>query len=373
MMVTACGNTVYGPRRLLQVGTVLHGDDTARDCPATRPNEAAVMPINLPNRFYDAACDSIRQPDNPALARAMIDKGLTLNRLRCTDFFAQRMAHQTQERAYRGAVAPISALLTGVIGAVSFSTDEDRQEAIQILAIAQNATEAGLDLYEREFLFGSDNVNAVRTLTMRALDEHGARILRENTGFDSAARHLIDHQMICTPANILELSQAAIREGRITPATPISRPPAGAAGSDDRAVISTLSRNLRVTELSANQLGALWWLSELTASSATISQDTLLVLQDRLAGLPVNPISGTAGSLTVDTALMSVFRTQVQALSPSVTSGFEVVKRLLMVEIAKSGPPTVLERTKAVNFDLPAEAVPEVSRAQEVGIAPAGG
>lgn len=370
MLVSACGNTVYGPRRLIQAGEFDDGSTGERHCPATPPTSREATPIDLPKHFYDLACSSLRSPNSPEVAREMIDQGVTLTRLRCNDFFAQRMANQMQERVLRGAVTPVSALLTGIIGATSFSTDAERQDAIQILTIGQNATEAGLDLYEREFLFGSDNVNAVRTLTMRALDEHGARILREDVGFYGAQRHLIDHQMICTPANILELSRTAIREGRIAPSTPISRAPVVAGLDGDQAVIRALSRNLRVTELSANQVGALWWLSELVAGGGTISQDTLLVIQDRLSGLPVSPITGSAGSLVVDTALVGSFRSQLQSLSASTTSGFEVARRLLATEIARPAPPAVLDRTKSINFDLPFEATPEVSRSQEVTIAP---
>jgi hypothetical protein len=329
-------------------------------------------PINLSHHFYDLACSSFRSPNDPVLARRMIDHGVTVNRMRCNDFFAERAANQMRERVVRGSVAPVSALITGIIGVATFDSDADRERAIEILGIGQSATIAGLELYESEFLFGSDNINSVRTLTMRALDAHGASILNENVGFYGAARHLIDHQMICTPANILELSQTAIREGRIGSASPIIVGNQVAAATDDRQVITTLARSLRMAELTADQVGALWWLSDLVQGGGTIDPDILIVLQERLAGLPLNPISTTGAARSVDRQLMATFKPLIDTLSPKVTRGFEVAKRLLAAEIAKAPPATMLDRTRSIGFELPLDAVPGVSRAQEVTVTPAG-
>jgi len=87
LLTSACGNTVYGPRRLIQAGYVDDGDDALqRDCPATRPSTRAVTPMNLTYEFHDRACDSLRQHGDTALARRMLDAGITLNRMRCNDF-----------------------------------------------------------------------------------------------------------------------------------------------------------------------------------------------------------------------------------------------------------------------------------------------
>jgi hypothetical protein len=371
LLTTACGNTVYGPRRLIQGGYVDDGDDVVqRHCPAERPSAREVTPINLTYEFHDRACDSLRDPGDPTLAGRMMDAGITLNRMRCNDFFAERAGNQTRERILRGTIAPVSALITGIIGIVDFDTDAGRQEAIQILGIGESATIAGLELYESEFLFGAANVNSVRTLTMRAADEHAAGILAQSVGFYTAARHLIDHQMICTPANILELAQAAIREGRIAPATRIRGDNAFAGGSDDEATISLIGASLQAADLTADQLGSLWWLSELVKAGGTISQDVLAVIHARLDELPVNPVSGTTGAFTVDTARVRQLTPLLDQLSTDVTSGFMVTKGLLDTRIAAAAPSSVLDPTSDVHFSVPVETIP-IGRAVEVGIQPA--
>jgi len=368
MLLSACGNTVYGPPRLLGAKVVPDGTSGTRGCPADGSSDRSSTAINFTQHFYDLACASLRAPTDTVKAHFMIDHGVMLNRMRCNDFFRERAANQMRQRVIRGTVTPVSALLTGIIGVTSFATDADRQEAIQILGIAQNATTAGLELYESEFLFGADNVNAVRTLTMRALDEHGARILAENVGFYAAARHLIDHQMICTPANILELAQTAIREGRITPMSPLT---ASLPSLDaDRATISTIASNLRMTDLTADQLGAFWWLIELAQANSD-DQNTLKVVRAKLSGLPVNPIIEAGGRLSIDRDLVRSFEPLFRSLSPRLTSGFQIVKRLLLVEIAKPDASTLLDRTKSIVFELPRDPIAPTSRSQEVVVAPA--
>lgn len=373
ILLGACGNTVYGPRRLIYTGLIDDGDKSERACPAPGGDRTVGSPISLSFEFYDSACRSLAAPGDSALGRAMIDPGVTLTRVRCADFFAERSANQMRQRVLRGGVAPVSALITGIIGVSSFTTDADRQEAIQILGIGQSATTAGLDLYESEFLFASENVNSVRILVMRALDEHAARIIAENVGFYGAARHLIDHQMICTPANILALTQAAIREGRVTRGANTADMRSALAGENDRTVIANLSQSLRSTGLSGDQAGSMWWLAELARAGGAPDQNALAIIQSRLSDLPVNPVTGSAGALTIDRPLVSALEPVIRTLSPSITAGFEVTRRMVSAEIAKPAPPALLERTRPVAFTLPAGVAPEPSRAQEVGIVPAAG
>jgi hypothetical protein len=369
LSTSACGNTVNGPRRLIQQGEIDHGDVADAACLAS--TDAGNPGADLNELFYRAGCAALSDPSNPTLARQMIDAGVTLNRVRCTDFFAERAGHQTRERILRGAVAPLSALITGILAVANFKTDGGRKEALQILSIGQSATVAGLELYESEFLFGAANVNSVRTLTMRALNEHATGILTQDVQFFGAARHLIDHQMICTPANILELSQNAIREGKVVPRTTASGNVKALTASADQNMLATITQSMRAPTLTDDQLGSLWWLSELVKAGRTTDQDRLAVIGDRLAKLPVSPIQGTAGALTVDTPLIVSFAPMLNAFSPPVLSGFEITKRLLDAKIAETVPASVLERTRIIRFAQPSLHNTVVAEAVEVGIAPA--
>jgi hypothetical protein len=368
LLLSGCGNSVYGPRRLIWAGYADGGrpeveGGSAKACPA-QPQPAGV---DLTDHFYTTACMSLRAPGDAAAARIMMEAGTTLSRMRCNDFFAERAGNQARQRIIRRAVLPVSALITGLIALRDFKTEDGRSEAVQLLGLGQTATIAGLELYEAEFLFGSANVNSVRLLTMRALDEHAARILESGAGFYAAARHLIDHQMVCTPANILALSQDAIRTGAISASEPVI-PAAQPAALSDQKIISAMSSSLRVDALSADELGALWWLEQIRLSGAAADQDTLAVLQDRLKRLPLNPVQGAAGALTVDTEIVKLFSDQLKKLSGDVTNGFVVTRALIMQKLAAAAPPPAVERAKDVRFQLPAGSVPPTSRAIEVGV-----
>ena len=72
-----CSNTLYGPERPFQAGTM--GGITA--CPPD-----AVDRGFLANRFLKAACASEALPTNDTLARAMLDASFSLTNARCTDY-----------------------------------------------------------------------------------------------------------------------------------------------------------------------------------------------------------------------------------------------------------------------------------------------
>lgn len=369
LALNACQNTIYGPRRLIHNDAVDYGDEESSRCSSSKIGGADGA--DLVQNFFYTACASINNRWSPAVAKEMIEAGVTLNRVRCTDFFAERAGHQTQERIVRGTIAPLSALLTGIIAIANFKSDDSRKDAIQILGIGQSATIAGLELFESEFLFGAANVNSVRTLTMRALDEHAAGILAEDTNFYGAARHLIDHQMICTPANILELSQDAIREGRVVPRTRLDAGLRQLAASGDQKTATMISQSLQAPQLTDDQLGTLWWLSELQKAGAPIDQDRLTVIGDRLAKLPVNPVQGTVASLNADAPLIRSFAPMLNAFSSPILSSFEVTRRLLDRKIAETVPPSVLDRTEDIRFQRPTTSDVQPTRAFEVGISPA--
>ena len=376
VLLSGCGTSVYGPRRLIYAGYIDGSqpevqDGAARPCPTD-----SIIPTtaDLTLNFTNRACTSLRSTTDPSAANMMMQAGITLTRMRCADFFAQRGGNQGRARILRGAVLPVSALLTGLIALKNFKTDEGRIEATQILGLGQTATIAGLELFESEFLFGSANVNSVRLLTMRALNRHAEEILKTNVGFDAAARHLIDHQMICTPANILALAQEAIRTSQIEAATPLnpSRQPAVAR---DQQMIATMSSNLHVDTLTADQLGAMWWLEQLPMPRSGTDQDVLAVIHNRLALLPLNPVQGTAGYFTVDDSVVNLFSASLQTFSPDIRNGFIVTRTLLAQKISAAAPLDVLERTKDIHFQLPTTAVAPTSGSIEVGVpgGPGGG
>ncbi len=120
----------------------------------------------------------------------------------------------------RGLLSPISTALTAIVGLVDLGSESKEQNYLTWLTTGTSFLGSGLDLYEQQFLFDADNIDAVRGLTMRELSAHADGILaQQNISFDSAVRDLVDHEMICTPAHILETTRAAIKNGSVTPRT----------------------------------------------------------------------------------------------------------------------------------------------------------
>lgn len=369
--LVGCGaNSFNGPPRMIRAVTFNTGEAEDANTTCTEATQWTNS-HNLGRRFFVAACGSISQPSDAERARALFNYGVTLNRARCTDFFAERAGNQTRQRLFRSSVAPVSSLLAGVIGLATFGNEDDRADVIQALALVEGATVAGLEVYEAEFLFGADNVNSVRLLTHRALDTHAAEALNATTDFHSATRHLIDHQMICTPANVLQLARDAIAAGNIQPTAPGTRTTALPAGvSAALSQIALIGSSLNAGQLSSEQLGALWWLAN--PDGGTHTNDQLKVIQSRLptTGSPL-VIDDGAGNLSPDPTLVVEIRTLVNALPTDIQTGFRITRRLIQDEIARGGATPLLERTAGLRFSVPSQFQPTPGRAVEV-VVPAG-
>lgn len=146
----------------------------------------------------------------------MLEAGFSLVSARCNDFFAQKNGTQLGVRTAFDAVAPVVALLTGILSITNFSNAQERKDRESVLAFGSVALMAGLKIYESNFLFSADNIENVRELTTTALNTH-AQAVRKLTGhtFDTSLSYLIEHQMYCTPSKIRDLAEGAIANGRI--------------------------------------------------------------------------------------------------------------------------------------------------------------
>ncbi len=321
--------------------------------------------LDISGYFIDVACESVNLPDDPVLAARMIEVGITLNRVRCNDFFAERGGRQFGYRIIRNAVAPVSALLAGVIALTRFKGEGGQGEATQILGIGQAATVAGLELYQAEFLFGANNINSVRILTMRALDDHSRKVIDSGVGFFGAARHLIDHQMICTPANILDMSQTAIRSGRIEG----SSPAASVATKDQQDSLRIATHIAQLTgrsDLDASALGSLWWQTQLQADDLLLQQK-LAVIRDRTGSISPAPVIGVFGNYRIGA---KEYAALLDKLPETDKASFRITAARMTEAL---GPPPsslttdadVIARVRDIRFVLPTES----ARAQETLIA----
>lgn len=378
LVLSACGNTVYGPARLVGAGSIDNGSGSANPtCPPTvspTPAPTAQSSIDLTADFFMKACESYRDHTNPDKARTLINAGVTLNRLRCSDFFRERGANQTRSRVIRRTVAPLSALITSVLGIVDFSSDDGRAEALEILGIAQAASLAGLEVYESEFLFGSTNIRSVEELTLRDLDVHARQIMGDDRrpDFYQALRDMIDHQSKCRPTHILQLAQSAIRNGNIeTQQTAATRNESAQLAAEFSAATS-LADMFQRSDLTDNEIGTLWWLTQPSLPSS--SKELALArarLGDSLGPLLISQVGSTYALSSDATAILPLVRARISTLSPRVTASFVVTRsRLVSVAAAAASESAAIVSASAINFATPTGLRPSTNGATETGVAP---
>lgn len=173
---------------------------------------AAATDSHLGKRF-EKAFTQAAATDDAATALAMLRSGFSLVDANCNLFFQRAGKNQRTARIARDAIAPITAILTGVLAIQDFSNRPGRKENIlQAITLATAGSSAALDIYEAHFLFGSDNIDSVQTQTLTALAVHRQAALgAPPTGFDGAVTTLMQNQNICMPPTILSRVKAAIK------------------------------------------------------------------------------------------------------------------------------------------------------------------
>jgi hypothetical protein len=147
----------------------------------------------------------------------MLSSGYTHIYIFCDSYFNSMGQQQRKSRVIRDTIAPISALMTGVLALHSFNKNPgSKEDLLAVIGLATAGTAAALDIYDEHMLFGADNIDSVRTLTKNALAAHYVEVRSAPViSFDAATRHLLDNQAICTPQHILSLTRTAIAEGKV--------------------------------------------------------------------------------------------------------------------------------------------------------------
>lgn len=134
----------------------------------------------------------------------MLSSGFTHIYAFCDGYFDSMGLQQRKSRVARDALAPIAALMTGVLALHSFDKNTSRKEDIlAAIGLMTGATASALDIYDEHMLFGAENIGAVEQLTKAALVEHAATVLSTpQISFDTATRHLLDNQAILSLIHI---------------------------------------------------------------------------------------------------------------------------------------------------------------------------
>jgi hypothetical protein len=250
---------------------------------------------------------SVANRTDTALSARMLESGFLLVRTNCDVFFRQMQRGQRLSRVSRDTIAPLITLLTGAIRLANFNTQASQTDALEILALGSGAALAGINIYDEHWLFGAENVIEVQDLTFSALSAHREIILGQPPmQFEAAVMHLLDHQRICTPANILRRTREAIAVSRVVPRTP-ANPSIG-----QRLNVMLLSADLGVSpDLTSEELASL---SEALNSATTAAR--LAQLSPALARLGnTNPIVVKNNVASIDGARAGRIRTYAAARS----------------------------------------------------------
>jgi len=198
--------------------------------------------------------------------RVMLREGLGLVRGNCSDFFRKRGDNQQTINLSRDIVALSSATAVAVVGVSGGSA-----LALSIIALAGGTLYGGIDAYTKNFLFGVDNIESVRTLTMKALEEHATAVSvgAGTLAFQDVSGAIMDNQELCKPASIAASVREAIKNGR--PGIQQASVSGNVRVLTDRSIVAAIGESVGVRGASINdtQLAALCWAATADGATAT--------------------------------------------------------------------------------------------------------
>lgn len=304
--------------------------------------------------FLKAANDSFGMPADGPAAQHMLDTGFDYIEATCSDFFAT--AGQTQKWLIvaRDTVGAVGTLATAGLALADKGTN-----AVAAIGLGTSVAFSGIDIYTKNFLFSADNIESVRTLTMKALNVHREAV--EKLGpftYTTATVALLDNQNICSPMQIAALSRDAIKNGTVIPSTNPADDLKAADLARDQIVLRDIGRRLKLSgAVTVDQAGALWWLLK---SSSTDGEKQKFIATT-LADLPSDTSPFKAGKYQTDWALADQVSNTMDYFSDTTKASFEAtiaatkksesngtfVARALVAGISFSPPSTASAPTSA--------------------------
>lgn len=208
------------------------------------------------NNFYEAEQLSFHAPEESSLAYDFFLAGHHLVRQACTSFFESSGEEQKWALVTRDVVGA-----TGAIGSAALALDDRSRKTVARLALGTAAATLGIDIYSKNFLFGAENIAAVRQLATDALAAH-AEIVKsyaEQLTYSSASALLRDNQYQCTYAQLRRLAVDAIAKGKIDRSPPVTLDPL--TKGQDEAALFKLGQTLgRPGSVTADEALVLFWL-----------------------------------------------------------------------------------------------------------------
>lgn len=260
-------------------------------------SELAARPYSTVQSSGGRIARARRLPDRPEKIRDMLDSGFAAVYASCDDFFRSSGRDQTRLLVLRDIIVALSSLAGGAIAVIDGNNESGgagNENLIAGLAFGSTTALTGIDIYTQRYLFGAENIDAVRELTMRALETHRNAVLFPTeqgvtapTSYDRVLVHLMDNQAKCSPRAISRLSRDAIAAGQLEPDSGVGSDRTTQNQTQDERVLAELGRILDAgAPLTAEQAGALWWLLVAQGALAPTAEEIKNVIAPLLADIP---------------------------------------------------------------------------------------
>lgn len=212
--------------------------------------------------IFAKAYDSAWETPSTTYAKNLLEQGLSLVYNNCMDFFRREGKLQTTLNVIRDTTALVGSVAAGAIAALHTS-----QDAAAVVSLTVAGVSGGITVANANFLFGTDNIDAVRELIVRALATHHDQIEQAANTTPTlvtvpwALDQIQDHQALCRPAHILSLTRSAIKNGDIEPynAGATATTAIGSTRQQMDDFDQTLAQALGVGAITDEQAAALYW------------------------------------------------------------------------------------------------------------------
>lgn len=205
-------------------------------------------------------------------ARKMLRSGFALVVASCEDYFRSAGTTQRWVIVASDYVAAAGTLATSILALTHAGA-----AAVSATALGTSTVLTGTSIYTKDFLFASENMDSVRTLTMNAIHEHQKLVnatVTNNLDANDAVTAILDDQVICTLPHIATMVRSAIKNAKPEQSsstetgdqtgdskrrtTPPAQAPAQLAKGD--APVTASLKKLISPDLSPAQTEALYWL-----------------------------------------------------------------------------------------------------------------
>ena len=314
--------------------SLLSGCSTATVINAAGPTSS--IATGQYGRFKEDYKISNNNPSDTGDASALLNSGLSLVDNACRDYFRSEGKLQQEVLFTRDAGIAIAPVAAGAMAVSRASAAE-----IAYATIAGSALTAGVSVVAKDFLFDSNNIDAVERLTMKDMSRQEDKIkenahqYRSQVDFNWVVNQIEDHQTHCQPAHILSITRKAIGAGKIKAFNSTGGTTHAPTSQDVTDLKKKLAQALGASSITEPQMLALYGLTQKGFSRFSREFATLLV------GLGQKSPFNQNGALThswrsIEPKVVAAFNSAPASLTA------QLIQKLGALETAGSAHPAVV-------------------------------